>query len=123
MKKTNLTAFVKTLRKNSTDCERKLWRYLRAHQFQDLKFRRQEQIGHYIVDFVCYDKKVIIELDGGQHSVPEQREKDEMRDSWLRSQGFSVLRFWDSDVLTNIEGVLEKIRETCEKHPPLRPLP
>jgi very-short-patch-repair endonuclease len=102
-------ALAKNLRKRSTDAERHLWKHLRTKQIEGLKFRRQEPIGSYIVDFVCFDKRVIIEADGGQHSV----ETDANRDAWLSSQGFKVLRFWNHDVLMNIEGVLEVIRKNC----------
>jgi very-short-patch-repair endonuclease len=71
------------------------------------------------VDFVCFEKKLIIELDGGQHA--EQQIQDQERDSWFREQGFRTLRFWNNEVLGNIEGVLEEIRKTCLGHPPLTP--
>ena len=76
---------------------------------EGFKFRRQQPIGKYIVDFVNFEKKVIIELDGGQHSF--QEEKDKIRDNWLKKEGYDVLRFWDNEVLRNTEGVLEVIRE------------
>ncbi len=117
----NLTSAAKNLRKRLTDVERLLWRLLRARQIEGLKFRRQEPIGRYIVDFVCYESKVIIEVDGGQHSI--EIEKDKERDEWLKSQGFKVLRFWNNEVLTNTEGVLEVIISNCLSHPPLNPLP
>ena len=72
------------------------------------KFRRQQQIGNYIADFVCFEKGLIIELDGGQHAV--DMESDKKRDDWLRSEGFEVVRFWNTDVFENIEGVVESIR-------------
>ncbi|HEX9756597.1 MAG TPA: endonuclease domain-containing protein [Nitrospiria bacterium] len=75
-----------------------------------LKFRRQQPIGHFILDFVCFEKKIIIELDGGQHAKSEVGEKDKLRDKWFEGQGYKVLRFWDHEVLTNIEGVLEVVR-------------
>ena len=99
----------KILRRNLTDAERKLWKYLRAKQFGGLKVRRQEPIGKYIVDFVCYEECLVIELDGGQHS--EERNRDDERDRWLRGEGFKVLRFWNNEVLENMEGVLEVIRQ------------
>jgi very-short-patch-repair endonuclease len=79
-----------------------------------LKFRRQEPIGNYIVDFVCYEKAVVVEVDGGQHSEAV----DSDRDAWLRSQGFNVLRFWNHEVLTKIEGVLEMILRNCAQKSP-----
>jgi very-short-patch-repair endonuclease len=73
-----------------------------------LKFKRQKPIGSYIVDFVCLEHRLIIELDGGQHA--EQIAYDQERDEWLRSQGYTVLRFWNNDVMQNLEGALEQIR-------------
>jgi len=105
----SLTKRAKDLRKSSTDAERLLWRYLRSKQIEGLKFRRQEPIGNYIVDFVCYEVNLIVEVDGGHHSL----EIDADRDAWLQSQGFKVLRFWNHEVLQNIEGVLEVIRRNC----------
>ncbi len=110
----------KTLRKRLTDAEKALWRHLRAKQLEGFKFRRQEPIGKYIVDFVCYERGIIIEIDGGQHSV--EKEKDNERDGWFEGQGFKVLRFWNNEVLNNTQGVLEVIRDYCLSHPP-QPLP
>lgn len=107
----NLTQTAKELRRNSTDAERHLWRHLKARQFKGLKFRRQEQIGRFIVDFVCYEKGIIVEADGSQHAL--EKEKDEEPTQWLNSQGFVVLRFWNHEILTNIEGVLEILRMRC----------
>ena len=97
-----------------------IWFKLRARQILGLKFRRQEPIGEYIVDFVCLEKRIIIEIDGGQHDV--LRAQDKKRDSELISQGFQVLRFWNNEVIDNIEGVMGKICEVCEGTLP-RPLP
>jgi len=107
----NLTVVARELRRNSTDAERLLWRNIRAGRLDGLKFRRQEQIGRFIADFVCYEKRLIVEADGGQHAL--EREKDEERTQWLNSQGFTVLRFWNNEILTNLDGVLETIREHC----------
>ncbi|QSV47229.1 endonuclease domain-containing protein [Geobacter benzoatilyticus] len=107
----NLTAAAKELRRNSTDAERLLWSYLKAKRLNGLKFRRQEQIGRFIADFVCYEKGVIVEADGGQHA--QEKEKDAERTDWLNSQGFTVLRFWNHEIMTNINGVLEIIRTHC----------
>ena len=111
----------KALRKRSTDVEMLLWRHLRAKQMEGLKFRRQQPIGQYIVDFVCFEKKIIIEVDGGQHAV--ETRKDTERDEWLRNQEFKVLRFWNNEVISNTQGVLEKIRINClsQSQPPLNP--
>ena len=102
----------KTLRHNLTDAEKKLWYHLRAHRFMGRKFKRQKPIGRYVVDFVCLEKKLIIELDGGQHA--ENLEYDQARDAWLHSQGYTVLRFWNNEMMDEMEGVLERIRLAIE---------
>ena len=107
--KNNLTGIARKLRKKATDAEKHLWKKLRAKQLEGFKFRRQQPIGHYIVDFVNLEKKIVIELDGGQHAG--NRDKDLQRDAWFRSEGFQVLRFWNNEVFENMEGVLESIRK------------
>jgi very-short-patch-repair endonuclease len=82
------------LRKNPTDAERKLWAHLRLRQIGGYKFRRQHPLGPYIVDFVCIEKKLIVEVDGGQHD--EKRFYDAKRDKWLEEKGFKVIRFWNN---------------------------
>src|SRR5579883_234263 len=99
--------FARTLRKNQTDAEQLLWRHLRSRRFQDIKFRRQQPIGRYIADFCSYNHKLIIELDGSQHA--QETAKDADRTDFLKSQGFRVIRIWDNEVFSNIEGVLEFI--------------
>ena len=114
------TNIAKTLRKRLTDAERKLWKHLRAKQMDGCKFRRQEPIGKYIADFVCHEKLIVVEADGGQHSL--NKTADNEREQWLKGQGYRVLRFWNNEVLMNITGVLEVIRESCLKSPsPLSP--
>ena len=105
------TDFAKELRTNMTDAEHLLWRHLRAYRLNQQKFRRQQPIGRYIVDFVNFKARLIIEADGGQHneSAPDQK-----RDSWLQSQGFQILRFWNNDILQNTEAVLQTIWNTLE---------
>ena len=93
------------LRTNQTDAEAKIWRLVRAKQIEGLKFRRQHPIQQYIVDFICPERKLIIELDGGQHA--QAIEYDEKRTQFLESKGYTVIRFWNNEVLTNIEGVYE----------------
>ena len=95
------------LRKNMTDAERRLWAQLRGKQFGGFKFRKQAPIGPYIVDFVCFEKKMIIELDGGQHVLRSL--EDETRTSWLNSQGFRVLRYWNHDVLEDLDTLMEAV--------------
>jgi very-short-patch-repair endonuclease len=90
-----------------TDAERKLWQRLRQRQVLGLKFRSQAPFGKYVVDFACLEKRLIIEIDGKQHK--DRIEYDVKRTAWLKSQGFDVLRFWNTDVLQNMEGVLERI--------------
>jgi adenine-specific DNA-methyltransferase len=98
----------RTPRKNPTEAERTLWRHLRLRQLDEHKFRRQQPLGPYIVDFVCLEEKLIVELDGGQHA--EQVLADTERTAWLHAQGFRVLRFWNHDALRSIEAVKETIR-------------
>ena len=93
------------LRRNSTEAERRLWSSLRSRQLEGLKFRRQLPIGPYIVDFVCWDRKLVVEVDGGQRGGAE----DAVRDEGLREQGFDVLRVWNNEVVENLDGVLETI--------------
>ncbi len=95
------------LRSNTTDAERKLWYLLRANRLEGYKFRRQFPMDTYIADFVCLEQRLVIELDGGQHALAQTY--DAKRTAYLESQGFQVLRFWNNDVLGNIEGVLEVI--------------
>ena len=99
------------LRSNMTDAERKLWSALRGKQLEGMRFRRQFPIGRYIADFVCLDARLIVEVDGGQHD--EQRRYDSMREQWLMGRGFRVVRFWNNDVMTNLEGVLQAILDVA----------
>ena len=105
--KSKSLANARNLRKKATDAEQKLWSLLRRRQLEDHKFRRQEGIGNYIADFLCYEKRLIIELDGGGHLDTQHR--DAKRTQWLESQGYKVLRFWNDAVLKEPEGVLEVI--------------
>jgi very-short-patch-repair endonuclease len=97
------------LRRDATKAEKMLWVRLRNRGFEGLKFRRQYPVGRYVVDFCCEQKALVIELDGGQHA--DAAEKDAERTRYLESQGFRVVRFWNNDVLGNLEGVLERLRE------------
>jgi len=98
------------LRRNQTDVEGKLWFRLRARQLSRAKFRRQFPIGTFIADFCCYERRLVIELDGGHHA--EHMEADQSRTDFFVSQGYRVLRFWNNEVTENIDGVLEQITET-----------
>ena len=112
------TTLARGLRKRQTDAERALWNKLRSKQIEGVKFRRQQPIGPYIVDFVSLERKLIIEIDGGQHNERKVRGKDQEREEWLKEKGYQTLRFWNNDVLTNIEGVLERIKENLEGKTP-----
>ena len=105
MKDSNLRA--RRLRKDLTDAERRLWSILRGRRLNEFKFRRQQPIGSYIVDFVCFERKLVIEVDGSQHQ--EQVNYDEERTKWLNSQGFEVLRLWNNQVLSDPDSVSEAI--------------
>lgn len=111
----------RALRKNQTDAEKLLWYRLRNRQLADCKFRRQQVIGPYIADFLCLEPKLIIELDGGQHAT--QQDQDELRTRFLESLGYRVLRFWNHDVVRDIESVLEAIRLIVIRSPHPGPLP
>ena len=108
-----LTTIAKNLRKNQTRAEAVLWNRLRAKQIEGIKFRRQQPIENFIVDFVSFEKRIIIEVDGGQHS--EIKKQDLKRDQILAENGFKVIRFWNNDVFENIDEVMEVIRKECLK--------
>ena len=95
--------------------------HLRNRQLDGLKFRRQQSLGSYIVDFISFDVKLIIEVDGGQHNETVTTEKDEQRTKWLEGKGYQVIRFWNNEVLENVDGVLLKIKGILEirSHPHL----
>ena len=96
----------RSLRRSSTDAERRLWSALRDRRLTKYKFRRQHPIGAYIVDFACTRHALVIELDGGQHA---DNAADARRTAWLESEGWRVVRFWNNDVLGNVSGVIEAI--------------
>jgi len=105
------------LRRSQTLVERKLWSLLRSRQLNGLKFRRQYVIEPYIVDFCCVEKRLIVELDGGQHDG--RRYQDTERTQFLESKGYRVIRFWNSEVLENLDGVMGIILKTLENFSPL----
>ena len=113
-----LTEFARELRGRSTDAERLFWNRVRAHRLCGCKFRRQQPMGRYIVDFLCSEAKLIVELDGGQHA---ESKVDEIRDAWLRNEGYRVLRFWNNDVLINLDGIMEEVMKYLSPSP--RPSP
>ena len=105
MDKNNL----KKLRSNMTEFEQKLWQHLRDRRFCKVKFRRQVPIQNYIADFVCFEKRVIIELDGSGHNEDKQIEYDKKRDEFFKSQGYNVLRFWNNELSNNFNEVMDVI--------------
>ena len=104
------------LRQRSTDAEQALWKRLRNRQLAGCKFRRQVPLGKYIVDFVCFERKVVIEVDGGHHQ--EQARYDTARTTWLESQGFQVLRFWNHEVLVDPEAVQDALLGALQENSP-----
>ena len=110
-----LREFKKHLRSNQTDAESRLWRILRGRRFGGLKFKRQEILGPYIVDFVCYQKFLIIEVDGGQHFLEENLPKDKVRTKFLELRGFKVIRFSNLEVLNQTTAVADCIYLTLMK--------
>ena len=99
----------RTLRKKSTKQEQIMWNILRNRQFYNLKFKRQFPIGDYIVDFACEEKKIVIELYGGQHNENENIIKDQTRTDFINTKGYKVIRFWNNEINDNIEGVYLKL--------------
>ncbi|WP_420417382.1 endonuclease domain-containing protein [Pacificispira sp.] len=106
------TKRARELHRNSTDAESKFWSMVRNRQFQGLKFRRQVPVQGFIADFVCYEKRLIVELDGGQHA--DQTARDEFRTNRLHDAGYRVLRFWNNDILTNPDGVWQALESAVE---------
>ena len=98
--------FARPLRRDRTDAEDVFWRAVRNRQIEDFKFRFQHSVAHYVADFACLEAMLIVELDGSQHS----EERDARRTAALEGRGYKVMRFWDNDVLTNLDGVLELVR-------------
>ncbi|MFZ5842572.1 MAG: endonuclease domain-containing protein [Pseudomonadota bacterium] len=107
----------KALRQQMTEAEQKLWYHLRAHRLGEQKFRRQQPIGRYVVDFVHFGAKLIVEADGSQHL---DSPRDEVRDLWLQSQGFRIMRFWNNDILLNTDAVLSAILGAINAPSPTR---
>ena len=112
----NKIILARNLRKNSTIQERRLWNLLKNRQFHNLKFKRQQPIGDYIVDFICKEAKIVIEIDCGQHNEPENFEYDKTRTEYLNNLGYKVIRFWNNEIYENIEGVVLRLREEINPH-------
>ena len=116
--KEQLRTFAKTMRSQPTAAEAALWRHLRAGRLSGFKFKRQQALGSYIVDFVSFEQKLVIEADGGQH----EDAADAARTRWLRDQGFCVLRFWNNEILAQENDVLESILAALRAYPAPQPL-
>jgi very-short-patch-repair endonuclease len=114
------------LRREMTEPERKLWRNLRHFRFGTSHFRRQSPIGPYFADFACHQKRLTIEIDGETHTSQQAATRDELRSAYFQSKGYRVLRFWNYDVMRNIEGVMTVIQQAISEQadqdpPPLTP--
>ena len=110
-----LLEFAKTMRTNATDAEQLMWQLLRAKRFMNLKFRRQHVIAPYIVDFYCHELGLVIELDGNQHGTDDAIEYDTERTNFLEALGLTVVRYWNDDVLSRTEVVLEDLWRRCSE--------
>ena len=119
-RKAKLRNFAKAMRSEPTEAEHRMWQLLRAHRFAEFKFKRQEPLDFYIVDFICFAARLIIELDGGQHA---ESTRDERRDEYLRAQNFRIIRIWNNDLFTNEEGVAELILLALHSPPLPNPSP
>ncbi|MFZ2066684.1 MAG: DUF559 domain-containing protein [Xanthobacteraceae bacterium] len=118
--KVTKTRAARRLRRDSTPAERQLWRYLRSRGLGGLKFVRQEPIGAYVVDFVCRERRLIVEIDGSQHAMDN---RDAIRDKWLTDHRYRIMRFWNNEVLENTEGVWETILAAASAEAPPHPNP
>ena len=112
------TGLARRLCRDSTSAETRLWNRLRSRAIDGHKFIRQQPIGRYVVDFVCRERRLAIELDGGQHA---DNPRDLIRDQWLREHNYRILRFWNNDVISNMDGVLETIAEALKAETPPHP--
>lgn len=106
-----ITGAARELRQKQTEAEKILWFKLRDKQLKGIKFRRQEPIGNYVVDFVSFEEKLILEIDGSPHKKISTKMIDNQRSLWLQGQGFKVLRFWNSEIVNDVEGVLGEIKD------------
>ncbi|OAL81256.1 DNA methyltransferase [Acinetobacter sp. SFB] len=111
----HLLFFAKSMRQSATDAEHLMWQLLRAKQFMNLKFRRQHVIAPYIMDFYCHEIGLVIELDGGQHGTADAIEYDAERSKFLEALGLKVVRYWNHEVLNQVDSVLENLWEICLK--------
>jgi very-short-patch-repair endonuclease len=113
----NQCDFARTLRNEATNAEKRLWQFLRAQKLCGYKFRRQAAIGPYIVDFVCFPRKLVIELDGPQHLEAGATQHDADRDRWLTNQGYRILRFRNHELDDDIQSVVESINRALGESP------
>ena len=113
------TSRARRLRSNATSAELRLWNRLRGRAIDGYKFIRQQPIGPYVVDFVCRERRLVVEVDGGQHA---DNVRDRARDEWLRGYNYRVLRFWNNDVMNNMDGVLEVIAGALRADVPPHPI-
>ncbi len=104
-----------------TEAERRIWQILRSHQIEGYKFRRQVPIGRYIADFVCHEARLIVEIDGGQHDHSSPQEA--ARSGFLQDEGYRVLRFWNNEVLANLDGIHQTVADALHRSPPPKPSP
>jgi very-short-patch-repair endonuclease len=120
-----MTARARRSRNIPTKAEQKLWQGLRSAQIRGLSFRRQHPVGVYVLDFYCPTIRPAIEVDGGQHSFAEEQHRDQRRTKWLEAKGIKTIRFWNNDVLGNLEGVLgeieRKVDDLCKRRATLTP--
>jgi very-short-patch-repair endonuclease len=110
-----MTDAARELRRRQTEAERILWFKLRDNQLDGVKFRRQESIGSYIVDFVSFEYKLVIEIDGSPHKETITKSRDRQRTIWLRSEGFKVLRFWNGEIINDFDAVIRKVKANLKR--------
>ena len=115
------TARARDLRNNATEAERILWQQLRARKMNGVRFNRQVRIGPYFCDFVARSRKLIVEIDGGHHNHENGRIRDEARTAFLHTQGYHLIRFWNSEVSDNLDGVLNRIKHVMAEMPSPNP--
>jgi very-short-patch-repair endonuclease len=123
LKRTDKTGYARALalRKEPSLAERRLWKHLQLGQFKDIHFRKQHAIGPFVIDFCAIKEKLVIEVDGGQHI--DQEIHDNERSEFLKSKGYKVIRFWNNEVMNDIEGVMRSIEDEIKNDDPLLPPP
>ena len=114
------TGLARRLRRDSTSAELRLWNRLCSRSINGHKFVRQQPLGRFVVDFLCREKRLVVEVDGGQH---DESDRDRARDQWLREHNYRILRFWNNDVMSNMDGVLETIANAMHEAAPPHPVP